>query len=227
METRRESLTFRGGALESLGQTFLYTVLTLLFIPAAWGAAGLTRWWAGRTERGHGGQVVFEGRPAEVWALFVALVVLEVLPQVAQALSRGHREFATVLVVTVVLLPLVAAVQLPLLRWVVDNLRLDPGGRMRLSASYGGYLGWLLILFASYVTVIGWAWVFTALMRWLCDHTQGEGLAVEFVGTGWGLLWRTAVWICGSLLLIPIPWVLRSAYAWFTDNLVLVWDGQE
>lgn len=224
METRRMAVTFRGGALESLGQSFLYGVLALLVLPAAWGVAGLLRWWADRTEYQEGGRIAFEGRAGQVWGLFVALIILEYLPQAVRIATRSDpRSLGVVLVVTLALLPLVAAVKLPIYRWAVESMRLEPDVRLTFTAAYGGYLGWLILLFASYFTVIGWAWVAVALIRWLCGQVRGDGgYGLEFTGTGWGLLWRCPVWLVCAGLLLPIPWVLRSVYAWFTDHLVLV-----
>lgn len=227
MEKRRITLAFRAGALETFGQTFLYVVLTVLCIPAAWGAANLTGWWAGRTERSDGGRIAFDGRPAEVWGLFLAIVVLDFLPQIVRSMTRGdHRGTGMVLVVTLVLLPLIVAVKLPALRWIVTHLHLEPGGRARFTATYGGYLGWMFILFASYFTIIGWAWVLTAMVRWLCGHIRGQGWTMEFSGTGWSLLWHSGLWLLGCLPIVTIPWVLRAAYAWFTDHASLVEDDR-
>ena len=228
METRRVTLAFHGGPWASLGMTMLNVLLTLCVIPAAWGTTALTRWWSGCVTAADGGRLGFEGRASRVWGLFAASVVLDLLPQIASGRAPGNRAFAMGLAATVVLLPLTALVKLQVTRWIVANLRLDPGGNPHLTASYGAYLGWLLILNASILTVVGWAWVLVAMARWLCGHVRGDGFTADFTGTGFGLLWRSLVWCLGSLLLIPIPWVLRSVYAWFTGHLVLVrQDGPE
>jgi len=222
METRRVSLTFRGGILESLGYSILSILLFLCVIPAAWGATSLLRWGMERIERTDGGHIRFEGRGGQVWPLFIALIALIILPQCAHSLFGRPEGPGFILLLTLVLLPLIAAVKLAIYRWIIDNLRLTPGGQARLTASYGGYLGWLVILNASIFTLVGWAWVVPALLRWLAGSVQGDGYGLEFVGTGWGLLWRAALWTVGILFVIPIPWVLRSVYGWFTDNTVLV-----
>lgn len=220
MEERRVALRFQGGVLGSLGYTVLYFILFLVIIPAAWGAAALIRWGATQIERADGGQLRFNGRGGQVWPLFIALLILAILPQCAQTVS-GQKSLGTLLLATLVLLPLVAAVKLAIYRWIIGNLRCAPGGQARLTASYLGYLGWLVILNASFFTIIGWAWVVTAVLRWLAGSVQGD-YGLEFVGTGWGLLWRAVLWAVGILFVIPIPWVLRWAYSWFTENTVLV-----
>jgi len=227
MEKRRITLAFRGGALETFGWSVLYVVLNMLCIPAAWGVAGLTRWWTGRVERSDGGSLTFDGRGGQMWALFLALAVLDFLPQIVRTATRGdHRSMGMVLLASLVLLPLVVAVKLPALRWIVAHLHLDPGGRAQFTGSYGGYLGWMVILFASYFTIIGWAWVLPAMVRWLCGHIRGQGWTVEFSGTGWALLWRSGLWFLGLLPIVTIPWVMRAAYAWFTNHTALVEDDR-
>ena len=227
MEKRRISLAFRAGALETFGQTFLYVVLTVLCIPAAWGAVGLTRWGASRIERSDGGRVGFDGRGGDVWGLFLAIAVLNLLPQIVSSATRGdHRSAGMVLLVSLVLLPLSVAVTVPVLRWIVAHLHLDPGGRARLTASYGGYLGWSVIVFASFFTIIGWAWAYAAMLRWLGSHVRGQGWTVEFSGTGWGLLWRSGLWLLWALPIVTIPWAMRAGYAWFVDHIALVEDDR-
>jgi hypothetical protein len=36
----------------------------------------------------------------------------------------------------------------------------------------------------SIITIIGWAWVYAAEMRWICRNIQGARRRVVFEGTG-------------------------------------------
>lgn len=227
MAAQRIGLSFQGGALASFGRTFLYVLLTVCIIPAAWGAVSLVRWWTESLTFSDGSRLRFEGRAGQMWGLFSALIILEILPQIASGRAPENKVLAVSLAATVVLLPLVALVKLQVYRWIVANLRLEPDGTARLTASYGGYLGWLVILTASFFTVIGWAWVLTAMIRWLCGHVRGRGLSITFTGTGLGLLGYTILWLVCSLLIFPIPLVLRSVYRWFTGHLVLWREAAE
>jgi hypothetical protein len=223
MEERRVAITFSGGAWAALGYSLLAGVLCLVLVPAAWGVAAFVSWWTGRLVFADGTGAVFEGRPGRVWPLFTALVFLALLPGVvAAAASHGGRSTGLQLVLALALLPLVAAVKLPLYRWIIEHIRLEPGGAPRFTGRYPAYLGFAAALVLSYFTIIGWAWVAVAMVRWFCRHVRGEGYAVAFAGTGWGLLWRSLVWLVGMVFVLPIPWVLRSMYAWLAGNLVLV-----
>ena len=45
----------------------------------------------------------------------------------------------------------------------------------------------------SVITIIGWAWVYAAWMRWICRNIQGTRREVMFIGSGLEFLWRTIV----------------------------------
>ena len=61
----------------------------------------------------------------------------------------------------------------------------------------------------SFITIIGWAWVITAWMRWICRNIGGTRREIVFNGAGLEMLWRTLVFGIGCAFIIPIPWVLR------------------
>lgn len=223
MGERRVGISFSGGAFASLGFSFLATALSACVVPAAWGAAAFLGWWCGRLVFADGTQASFEGRAGRVWALFAALVVLGILPSAATAgMAPEARTLVLRLVMALALVPFEAALKLPICRWVIGHIRLEPGGAPAFTGTYAALLGWEFLLLASFFTVIGWPWAAVAMLRWFCRNIRGDGYRVEFSGTGWGLLWRFAVWTAGIVLLLPIPWVLRSVYAWGAGNLVLV-----
>lgn len=228
MEDRHVGVSFSGGALASLGYTVLLVALGLFVVPAAWGAAAFLAWWTGRLVFTDGTRAVFEGRPGRVWPLFAALVFLALLPTLITAgMPHGGKTSALQCVLALALIPFEAALKLPIYRWIFENIRLEPGGTPRFSATYPAYLGWVLGLTLSVLTVIGWAWVAVAMVRWFCRHIEGDGYGLAFVGTGWGLLWRSGLWLLGTLFLLPIPWVLRSMYAWLTDNIEIIRRDQQ
>jgi hypothetical protein len=228
MERRQVGISFSGGAFSSLGYSLLFIFLFLFIIPGAWGAAAFMLWWTGHMVFPDGTRASFEGRPGRVWALFAALAVLAYLPSLATfGMPPGNRTNAISIVLTLALVPFEVALKLPIYRWMIEGIRLEPGGSPRFTASYPAYLGWVCLLIVSLVTIIGWAWVAVAMLRWFCRNIVGDDYTVAFAGTGWGLLWRGFVWLVGSCLLIPLPWVLRSMYAWMTNNLLLIRSGQE
>ncbi|MHC1788203.1 hypothetical protein [Solidesulfovibrio sp.] len=222
METRQVGVRFTGGVLASLGYSLLFIMLFLLLLPGAWGAAALAAWWTANLAFDDGTRAEFEGRPGQIWVIVAALALVAYLPAIATlGLPQGNKATLLQLVLSLVLLPLDAALKLPFYRWFIENIRLTPGGRPRFTATYLGYLGWVSLVGVSILTVIGWAWATTAMLRWFCRHIESEAYVVDFAGTGWGLLWRSFLWLIGMVCIIPIPWVFRSIYAWGANNLVL------
>jgi hypothetical protein len=223
MEARQVGVSFSGGALAALGYTLLMTVLSLFVIPTAWGAAALMAWWTRSLVFPDGARAEFVGRAGRVWGLFAALVFVAFLPTVVTAgMPDGNRASLVSVVLTLALVPFEAALKLPLWRWSIESIRLEPGGSPRFEGRYGPYLAWSLLLLASFFTIIGWAWTAVAMARWFCRNIRAEAYSVSFVGTGGGLLWRGFVWVLGTACVIPLPWVLRSMYAWGAGNLVLL-----
>jgi hypothetical protein len=41
----------------------------------------------------------------------------------------------------------------------------------------------------------------------------------DFVGTGWGILWRTTVFVLAFIFVIPIPWLMRWYTVWFLSQM--------
>jgi hypothetical protein len=44
---------------------------------------------------------------------------------------------------------------------------------------------------------------------------------VSFVGTGWGVLWRTMVFGLACCFIIPIPWMMSWYTRWFVSQFCL------
>jgi hypothetical protein len=109
------------------------------------------------------------------------------------------------------------------IRWLVSNLS-SSGVQLPIAfkGSVFAFIGWTLALTFSIVTIIGWAWVTTAFLRWTCRNISGTRREVAFDGSALGVLWRTIVWVIGTMLVIPIPWVLRWYAAWYTSQVILV-----
>ena len=95
------------------------------------------------------------------------------------------------------------------------------------SGSIWAYLGWSILGVLSIFTIIGWAWVYVAAMRWVCRNIQGTQREVLFVGTGLEFLWRAVVAAIASLFIIPIPWVYRWMWQWMASQTVLAERGAQ
>jgi hypothetical protein len=114
------------------------------------------------------------------------------------------------------------------LKWLVANLASNelPLG-LSFSGSVWAYLGWTVLAAISVITIIGWAWVYTAWMRWICRNIQGTRREVVFIGTGLEFLWRALVAAIASCFIIPIPWVYRWMSQWLASQTVLAERGTQ
>ena len=74
------------------------------------------------------------------------------------------------------------------LKWFIANLASNgqPLG-LSFSGSVWAYLGWTILAAISVITIIGWAWVYVAWMRWVCRNIQGTRREVLFIGTRTGV----------------------------------------
>jgi hypothetical protein len=112
------------------------------------------------------------------------------------------------------------------LKWFIANLASN-GQPLALSfsGSVWAYLGWTILAAISVITIIGWAWVYVAWMRWFCRNIQGTRREVLFLGSGLEFLWRAVVAAFASIFIIPIPWVYRWMSQWLASQTVLAERG--
>ena len=114
------------------------------------------------------------------------------------------------------------------LKWFIANLASNeqPLG-LSFSGSFWAYLGWTILAVISVITIIGWAWVYVAWLRWTCRNIQGMRREAVFVGTGLQFLWRALVAAIASSFIIPIPWVYRWMSRWLASQTILAERGAQ
>ena len=112
------------------------------------------------------------------------------------------------------------------LKWFIANLASDgqPLG-LSFSGSIWAFLGYSILAVLAIFTIVGWAWVYVAMIRWFCRNIQGTQREVLFIGTGLELLWRSIVAFLASIFIIPIPWVYRWIWQWMASQTVLAERG--
>ncbi|MGJ4957870.1 DUF4339 domain-containing protein [Bradyrhizobium sp. HKCCYLRH2015] len=194
-----------------LGWTLLYVVGQFLIVITPWTAVYLYRYVIERMRVPGRPNLTFTGQPLDIWYVFVAMGVLAYV-------GLSDRPILN-------LISLVAPAFLGwmVLRWLLSNLA---SNGERLPIHFEGspvvYAGWYLLMIVSGITVIGWAWVLTAWMRWVCRNIQGTRREVVFTGSGLQVLWRTFAFVLGSSVIIPIPWLLRWYSAWYVSQFAVV-----
>lgn len=196
------------------GWTLLFMIGGFLVIPAPWTATAFYRYQVERLRVPGRGPLSFTGQPLDIWYVFIALGVLTYVgasdKPIIQLLSMVGEGFLAWMV----------------LRWVASNIASDgQNAKISFGGSPLGYVGWYVLMLVSAITIIGWAWVLAAWMRWLCRNIQGTRRELIFTASGLDVLWRTILTVLGCAFIIPIPWVLRWYTAWFVSQFGLIARG--
>jgi hypothetical protein len=193
-----------------LGRILLLMIGYVFVIPAPWTGTGFYRWMASRTQVPGRPNFAFTGQPGDIWYVFVATG----LTFYVQAYDNRLQ---------LILIPVSAFLSWILLRWLAGNLS---SNGQRLPIAFNGsavvFIGWQLLMYVSFITIIGWAWVITAWMRWICRNIGGTHREVVFNGTGLEVLWRTIVFSICCAFIVPIPWMLRWYNRWYVSQFALV-----
>jgi len=193
-----------------LGRTILYAIGMLLIIPAPWVATGFYRWFFSHVQAPGRGNLSFTGQVGDIWWVFVLLGLTSYVGTYDNTLQ-------------LISIPAQAFLSWMALKWVVGNLAAN-GQKLPLAfdGSAIGYIGWQVLTFISFITIIGWAWVVAFWIRWICRNISGTRREIVFNGTGLDILWRTIVMTLLACLIIPIPWVLRWYARWYVSQFALV-----
>jgi hypothetical protein len=209
---------YGGGALAAdlgvwplLGRSLLFIIGTLLIIPAPWTATSFYRWIVSRLYVPERPNLAFTGQVGDIWYVFVAIGILTYLG----ASDLYYLEYLSI--------PIQAVLSWMVIRWIASNLSSN-GQKLPIAfeGSALGYVGWQVLMYLSIITIVGWAWVITAWMRWICRNISGTRREVIFIASGLEVLWRTIVFAIGCAFIIPIPWVLRWYARWYVSQFALV-----
>ena len=194
-----------------LGRALVFLIGFLLVIPAPWVATSFYRWFDERLRVPQRPSLGFTGKPTDIWYVFVILALC------------SYAGFSNVRYLPLILIPLQAFLSWMTVRWIVANISSQerPLG-LSFEGSPWGYVGWYLLLYISAITIIGWAWVTTAWIRWMCRNIAGTRRNLVFDASGWQVLWRTVVFALAAVFIIPIPWIMGWYARWYVSQFALV-----
>ena len=212
-------LRFVGSALPVFGRYLGCYLGSILVIPAPWLGAWLLRWIFEKIEVEDGTEITFEGRAGEIW-LPIMLMVLLPFGGAVPGLPPGIKASMPLLLILVDVFILMYIV-----RWYVGATRIN-GTSLTFEGSYWSFLGYYLLYFVSIFTIIGWAWVLAAGIRWYYRSIDGS-YVFSFTAKGHDILWRTIVAMLAIMLIIPIPWVLVWMTRWPLEQTTIVGISQE
>lgn len=206
------------GILDYVWRTIVLCIGAILVIPAPWAIVWYLNWIVSCVHVPGRPNLSFTGRALTIAPWFFGAIILDIA---AYMLSDEQSQALTNLVSLVWL-----ALYWLFIRWFVANLASNgqPLG-LSFSGSFWAYFGWNILAALSIITIIGWAWVYTAMMRWICRKIQGTRRQINFKGTGLQYLWRAIVTVIASAFVIPIPWVVRWLLRWHASQTELVERG--
>jgi hypothetical protein len=207
-------LSIEFGIWEFVWRSLVLVIGLVFIIPAPWVLLMYVRWIVSCVRVPQRPNLAFTGRVIDLMWLY-GWVVLAIVAAWTQSQVLN-------LAVTVVEFVLYFL----LIKWFVANLSSDgqPLG-LRFTGSPWAFLGYSLLVVISLITIIGWAWVYVAQIRWMCRHIDGTRREVIFNGTGLEFLWRSIVMALACVFIVPIPWMYRWFASWLASQTVLAERG--
>jgi hypothetical protein len=206
------SLSIDFGLWEFVWRSLVFLIGAGLIIPLPWVLVMYCKWIVSCTHVPGRPNLTFEGQPLTILWWYLGAIVLIVLLGLTG--SRYVNALAFVIQVGLYWLAL---------KWLIANIASNgqPLG-LSFSGAFWGYLGWNVLAVLSIFTIIGWAWVYTAQLRWICRHIEGTRREAVFKASGLEYLWRCVVTAIACSFIIPIPWVLRWMMRWHASQIELV-----
>jgi hypothetical protein len=118
--------------------------------------------------------LAFTGKVGDIWYVFIAIGLLTFAGQANDYLP-------------LIAIPVEAFLSWMIVRWIAANLSSN-GNQLPIAfkGSALTYIGWNILGILSFITIIGWAWVLTAWIRWICRNISGTRREDRFQCDGTG-----------------------------------------
>ena len=169
------ALSIDVGIWELLGRSLVFIIGMVLVIPAPWVATWFYRWVVSRLYVPGRPNLAFTGQLLDIWYVFIAIGILTYVG----AADLYYLQYLSI--------PIQAVLSWMVIRWIASNL--SSNGQplpIAFNGSALGYVGWQVLLYVSFITIVGWAWVVTAWMRWICRNIDGTQREVIFTASRTG-----------------------------------------
>ncbi len=209
------SLSVDLGIWDFIWRTLVLFIGLVLVIPVPWVIVMYCRWIVSCTHVPDRPNLTFSGGPVTILWWYLGAIFLSI------CLALAGIQYLNALMIFVQF-----GLYWLAIKWFVANIASNgqPLG-LSFSGSYWGYLGWNILSALSIITIIGWAWVYTAQMRWMCRHVEGTRREIIFNATGLEFLGRSLVTGLGCIFIVTIPWVMRWFIRWQVSQVALVERG--
>lgn len=203
------------GILDFTWRTLVMLIGSCFIIPIPWLFVWYTQWIVSCVRVPGRPNLSFTGNAMAIVPWFFGFIVVAVVVG-----YTGIQVLSTALYIVQIVLYWM------LLKWMIANIASNgqPLG-LSFTGSVLGYIGWNLLFAISIITIIGWAWVAAAQLRWTYRNIQGTRREIIFRGSGLEILWRGIVAAILCSFIIPIPWVYRWIMNWFASQTELAPRG--
>jgi hypothetical protein len=203
------------GILEFVWRSLVLLIGMLLVIPTPWVLVWYMKWFVPCVSVPGRPRLSFEGGAMTIVPWFFGAIVVAIVIS-----------FLDIKALNLVESLLQFGLYWLFIKWFVANLASNgqPIG-LSFSGSIWAFIGWNVLFVLSIFTIIGWAWVYVAQMRWFCRNIQGTRRDIVFTGTGLEFLWRAIVMGLVCVFIIPIPWAYRWFMQWMASQTVLAGRG--
>jgi GYF domain 2 len=210
-----QALSIEFGIWAITWRTLLAWIGFLFVIPIPWVIVWYCRWMVSCVHVAGRPNLSFTGRALTILWWCLGTLVLSICISLT-----GIRYLNAVMIVVQLVLYWLGT------KWFVANIASNgqPLG-LSFTGTIWAYVGWIILGVLSAVTIIGWAWVYTAQTRWFCRNIEGTRRAIVFNGTGLQYLWRVLVASLVCWLIIPIPGIVRWIVRWKASQIALVERG--
>ncbi len=222
-------LTFNGDAFSALKYILLLLVSSITIIPMAWAVAGLNRWLVSSVSPRDGqSKTTFQGTGNQIWPYFVGIWLIAIGPYALTILvgfasgNIGDGRFAFMSLypaLLICLMPLTIFWSFKILTWSINSISTEQGVHPEFEGRYISLVGYNLLLAVSYLSVIGWAWVNSSILRWLCRSVRINGYRVRFVAKGHQVLGVYLAYSMGCLLIVTIPFLTVWFCQWHIKHM--------
>jgi hypothetical protein len=205
------ALSIDFGILEFTWRSIVTLIGMILVIPAPWVFVWYTQWIVSCVKVPGRPNMSFTGNAMTLVPWFFGFIVLVIAVNFI-----GIQSLNTLTSVIEIVLAWL------LIKWMVANLASNgqPLG-LNFTGSVWAYIGWNLLFAISIITIIGWAWVAVAQIRWMCRNIAGTRRDIVFKGTGLEFLWRSIVTAILCVFIVPIPWMYRWMMGWMASQTEL------
>lgn len=211
-----------------IGRVLLIIIAQITVIPTPWVMTAFYKWFIEGLVLPGQQRASFAGKPMDIWYIFMLYAFVAMYSgYILEYIFLYLPLFSSVLafssfLLTLIKLAIIVFLLLIILNWVVQNTVWEgQSGPLTFTGSYLGMLGWYVFTAISFITIIGWAWVMAAWLRWMCRHLEGGNRQLVFTAGGLDILWRTWLFALSCIVIIPIPWTLHWITTWYVSQFAL------